>query len=78
MPGWRKIETAPKDGKAVLAWRAGWTPISTYWSKNWERWQADCCNRPVAPTHWMPLPEPPEAESSCGCTNGCKAWGCDK
>lgn len=59
---WQPIETAPKDGTPVLLYATprmevgywnvavtdvgitGWYP-SMYWRR---------------PTHWMPLPEPPE------------------
>lgn len=54
---WQPIETAPKDGvfiisdgeKASVGWWYG--QLLTGWLP------AD-----HKPTHWMPLPEPPEAE----------------
>ena len=64
MSEWQPIETAPKDGTTVLAVLDGcMTTISMYQAKQeWilehdgghdPRW-------PLKPTHWMPLPEPPE------------------
>jgi hypothetical protein len=51
---WRPIETAPKDGTIFLA-TEGSAMVTTYWHPN--QWKAvDWAN----PTHWMPLPPPPE------------------
>ena len=65
------METAPKDGTRVLAYwpavlggdNAGWA--TTWWATNagglsfWESpWEYG--NKHTAPTHWMPLPEPPK------------------
>ncbi len=67
--GWRPIETAPKDGTRVLVWRpresgdhiahagvdhwrddnAGGGSGSWYRSRRYQQ-----------PTHWMPLPTPPQ------------------
>ncbi len=74
MSEWRPIETAPKDGTPVLVWdesmgsnkrdgcddrryaigyvRCGWaTPHGTWGNRN---------NSHCSPTHWQPLPAPPE------------------
>jgi hypothetical protein len=71
---WQKIETAPKDGTAILLYCGdGRDRVSTaYWSKNSgygngpPDWQlcmpggyAETDDLPVKPTHWMPLPPPP-------------------
>jgi len=49
---WQPIETAPKDGKEILVW----CPVVGYavvraWNGSGERLSE--------PTHWMPLPGPP-------------------
>ena len=70
--GWRPIETAPKDGTAIL----GYVPIipgpgDSDATPNGDLiviwWEARGCwtddrDLPALcrPTHWMPLPEPPE------------------
>jgi hypothetical protein len=62
---WQPIETAPKDGTEVLAWRGGrrgivrWHENSSYWDE-WHRPTAHCR---VEPTHWMPLPLTPAKEA---------------
>jgi hypothetical protein len=51
---WKPMETAPKDGTIFLA-TEGSAMVTTYWHRN--QWKAvDWAN----PTHWMPLPPPPE------------------
>jgi hypothetical protein len=73
MSEWQPIETAPKDGK-ILAWcpqRGVCAPA--YWNEDkyaknprpyWTHWGERMCGtlatRKDQPTHWMPLPEPPE------------------
>jgi hypothetical protein len=74
MSEWRDIETAPKDGAAVLlfgkpeenggvTWSAR-VVLSGYWDRMDEAWcstTADWTGPFVdLVTHWMPLPEPPE------------------
>lgn len=76
--GWRPIETAPKDGSTVLVWfsdlyngtadLARWDNDQyarkprPYWTGNRERILGTVAYRQGKPTHWMPLPEPPNAE----------------
>ena len=61
VPQWQPIETAPKDGTVVLLGRADYYPKSGYWVEHefqdWWGWDRD---RACPPTHWMPLPEPPQ------------------
>lgn len=67
--GWRDIESAPKDGSAVLVWSNGDPSIASFdgqWTALVDgvavtettpntglRWWT------VYPTHWQPLPSPP-------------------
>lgn len=72
MSRWQPIETAPRDGTSVLLFLdqsyssvtrhliyIGWAEgIDEFGSIRWEA-EADVeCG--LNPTHWMPLPEPPE------------------
>jgi hypothetical protein len=66
---WRPIATAPKDGSAILSWPAqsaftGDDTISyvVRWSDWKEAWIEASGEEydTFHPTHWMPLPEPPE------------------
>ena len=60
---WREIETAPKDGREVLVYDetfhtieiAGWH-VDDYDEGGWQTGDFGTCE----PTHWMPLPEPPQ------------------
>ena len=68
---WRPIDTAPRDGTRILGWFPQWRGVRTirwrvdvanyaygWWADNNEhdsRWLTA-----KLPTHWMPLPDPPE------------------
>lgn len=62
---WQPIETAPRDGSYVLIHNALGNTHVAHWSRRFlgdhdiEGW---CCERKkvARPTHWMPLPGPPE------------------
>ena len=59
---WQPIETAPTDATPVLILAAGRIRPALM---NWGRWFEDTgqWRSPRIhdkPTHWMPLPEPPE------------------
>lgn len=64
---WQPIETAPKDGTHVLTFvREMPNPICVGWYQEDNddgeivgTWRDDG----GSPTHWMPLPEPPEDET---------------
>jgi hypothetical protein len=66
---WQPIETAPKDGSGVLLWWPQWwhDAHSGYFKDNqWhsERaiisWYEGNDNGDPGPSHWMPLPTPPQ------------------
>lgn len=60
--GWQPIETAPEDGTEVLVFRKNFLvqPIGTDKMNRYKRWVYSDDKHP--PTHWMPLPAPPEAQ----------------
>ena len=69
MSDWQPIETAPKDGTVILAWRDGWVkPTLLLWLAHRDLEAPGWCpyeRQPIRPrgsqpTHWMPLPEPPQ------------------
>jgi hypothetical protein len=60
---WQEIETAPRDGTHILGYVLDGTEHHIYevihdhhgsWYESGEEYR-------FRPTHWMPLPEPPEA-----------------
>ena len=65
MSAWQKIETAPRDGTLILVWRKSNNELgydhlrlSVDYFKHGAWWES---RRDMPPTHWMPLPPPPEA-----------------
>lgn len=67
MTEWQPIETAPKDGTAILVY-AGQFCYCVEWVEEFDWWAVEDNKlgpfrlRGQAPTHWMPLPPPPKAE----------------
>ena len=67
--GWLPIETAPKDGTEFLGYRHGRMATShcvprddcEMWVFGNESGAYECWPQ-VRPTHWMPLPSPPESK----------------
>jgi hypothetical protein len=68
--GWQPIDTAPKD-RAVLVFSPSLGCVLCNYSKRPSKtlgyesdWVSDCDGNRLArqPTHWMPLPAPPEAQ----------------
>ena len=65
---WQPIETAPKDGTTVIAYRPTTPPHieGMYWvgeNDSWH-WSYDGDSPREGgqqPTHWMPLPEAPKS-----------------
>ena len=72
MSEWQPIETAPKDGEEVLLWLgAPWCRVEkALWFNPWKAWVTEAPGDgadterygigSLVPTHWMPLPQPPE------------------
>ena len=62
--GWKPIETAPKDGQAILVTDGGGC-YCVEWSEEFDWWTVDDNKlgpfrlRGSAPTHWMPTPAAP-------------------
>jgi hypothetical protein len=71
LSGWRPIETAPKDATDILLFIPDMQNypdnpriVSAFWgSCGWTDNGAVGCQTWGKPSHWMPLPEPPEANS---------------
>ena len=58
---WQPIETAPKDGTETLLWEKGFEVYAVgYFCELAEKWVVFGTHWNWQPTHWMPLPEPPE------------------
>jgi hypothetical protein len=57
---WQPIETAPRDGTEVLAWQptpeGGRVTVAGYDGPDGPWW--DETGLRIAPTHWLPYPEP--------------------
>lgn len=65
MSEWRSIESAPKDGTPVLAWDGDKIKVALFDNCYLDPMWVDVCDCGYpeetfcCPTHWMPLPEPP-------------------
>lgn len=61
---WQPIETAPRDGTRILIYSPRIGIESGEWHQRMHPrgWAAGSTDRPRAPTHWMPLLEPPKNE----------------
>lgn len=70
MSEWQPIETAPKDGTRFLAFWPSTNPpnvnstiVTTWWGMyTWETAFITAGDDDL-PTHWMPLPSPPEGKT---------------
>lgn len=57
---WQKIETAPKDGTWVQAWKTHATrPLQVKWDAPYDAFENEAGDHVYHLTHWMPLPPPP-------------------
>ena len=69
MSKWQSIETAPRDGSVLWLYQREGSPhmYEGWWHKDLldgtEYWQDDADSEPN-PTHWMPLPDPPQLDST--------------
>jgi len=66
--GWQPIDSAPKDGTDVLIYHQSRTSDSIIVIAQWTDDGMDSyhwCDAVAIyePTHWQPLPDPPEAKS---------------
>jgi hypothetical protein len=65
---WHPIETAPKDGTPALFchWMSPEQDVlpiaSGFWSRLSEGWFSELSGHMMKPTHWMPLPAPPQLQ----------------
>ena len=69
--GWQPIETAPMDGTRILAWithrvsdngkKVDIPTVVSWWGHDADCWVEDGYDT-VHPTHWRPLPTPPEGQ----------------
>ena len=69
MTEWQPIDTAPKDGTAILIWpaKSSFTGDDTIsyvvrwndWKQGWIEASGEEYDT-FYPTHWMPLPAPPK------------------
>ena len=64
-PLWQDIETAPKDGRMIFAYAFPFALVA-WWGigKGVNEWYCDMYDTAIDPTHWMPLPEPPDDGTS--------------
>ena len=68
---WQPIETAPKDGTWLILYTTEgvhpgfWGPTYFDYDPDWITYchRSDCETVPGVPSHWMPLPAPPEGAS---------------
>jgi len=65
---WQPIDTAPKDGTKVLCFNKDWDiPLVLVYEMHYGVghkcwcWDGDA-DEESTPTHWIPLPAPPEDE----------------
>lgn len=60
---WQPIETAPKDGREILLFARGnrdFIGVGQWAKGNLPETYGWFWSFAIRPTHWMPLPEPPQ------------------
>jgi hypothetical protein len=64
MSEWQPIETAPKEGEAILVYFQKWkSQYVVSWGSSFDGdgwWCLDNMLSAADASHWMPLPEPPK------------------
>ncbi len=55
---WQTMETAPRDRISMLLTRASLVPVFGWWHRG--QWRHGPKGTPIFPTHWRPLPTPPQ------------------
>lgn len=62
MTTWQPIDTAPKDGRKLLMWnpKLEEDALVLFWMGGHWREPANLMWFRTDPTHWMPIPAPPE------------------
>lgn len=65
---WLPIESAPEDDAVLIYTTSGWIDTAYYVADEdtgeriWEWFGAGKIHPKHTPTHWMPLPDPPEPQ----------------
>ena len=70
---WRDISSAPKDGTRIIIYDPRYGPLEGLWNEpddyrgmsgniDWHDWLG-IDGEIYEPTHWQPLPAPPEQEN---------------
>ena len=75
MAKWQNILTAPKDGKYILAWfDEAKHHCILWWSASHWRFKGSDIVPVVNPTHWLPLPAPPNECDELEIINRAEYW----
>jgi hypothetical protein len=59
-PTWQPMETAPRDNRDVLLTNGGDVHCGFLCGAAW----SDATGQRLYPTHWMPLPQPPDVDTA--------------
>ncbi len=64
MSEWQDIATAPKNGtRVMIGYINGFVGCASFRTKPPRGWLRDGGGKGAEPTHWMPLPKPPQDTS---------------